>query len=426
MYIHTVQSGETLYSIARNYGVSLQLLIISNGLEKYGGRVTVGQSIVVPIPEVTGFFSAGTEVSQIAQDYGVTEYSLFRNNLQLMGNDILSQNQDIVIRYDTQKEYSFELGGYAYTFTDENLINTEIPFFNYVIPFTYGFTRQGELISPDDSQMIGQIYRYGALPIMHISTLTGYGNFSNELSDYLLKNQNLWPVLCENIVVNMQEKGYIGLDIDFEFLYAENKQAYIEFLAYLKNYLSGYGYTLFVALPPKTSADQPGLLYEGVDYAAIGNIADSVLIMTYEWGYKFGEPMAVAPVNSMRRVINYAISEIDNSKIFLGISNYGYDWPLPFVRGETQAETLSYIQAVDRAIEYNAEIKFDTDAMAPYYNYYIDGVEHEVWYEDARSIKAKFDLIREYSLRGGLYWNISRPNPQNLVIINMYVDTGKS
>ena len=73
---------------------------------------------------------------------------------------------------------------------------------------------------------------------------------------------------------------------------------------------------------------------------AIGGIADSVLLMTYEWGYTYGPPMAVAPINHVRRVAEYGASVIDPEKIQMGIPNYGYDWPLPFVQGQTRAVHL--------------------------------------------------------------------------------------
>lgn len=167
------------------------------------------------------------------------------------------------------------------------------------------------------------------------------------------------------------------------------------------------GYTLSVALAPKTSADQPGLLYAGKDYRALGAAADSVLLMTYEWGYTYGPPMAVAPLNKVRQVVEYAITEIPPEKINLGIPNYGYDWPLPFVQGETKAKTIGNIEAVRIAVSYGAEIQFDETAQSPFFRYYDrSGVEHEVWFEDVRSLQAKFDLIDEFNLRGPGYWQI--------------------
>ena len=57
---------------------------------------------------------------------------------------------------------------------------------------------------------------------------------------------------------------------------------------------------------------------------------------------------------------------------------------------------------------------FDEQAMSPYYRYTDeDNAEHEVWFEDARSVQAKFDLIERNQLVGGTYWNLLRPFPQN-------------
>lgn len=116
--------------------------------------------------------------------------------------------------------------------------------------------------------------------------------------------------------------------------------------------------------------------------------------------------MAVAPLNKVREVINYALTVISPDKIHLGIPNYGYDWPLPFIRGESKAKTIGNVEAVQIAIENHASIEFDSLAQAPYFHYEKEGVLHEVWFEDVRSIQAKFDLIKEFSLRGCSYWNI--------------------
>lgn len=119
--------------------------------------------------------------------------------------------------------------------------------------------------------------------------------------------------------------------------------------------------------------------------------------------------MAVAPLNMVRRVLDYAITEIEPSKMNLGIANYGYDWPLPFVQGETAARTIGNVEAVQIAIRYGAEIQFDEIAQSPYFNYTDEeGMEHVVWYEDVRSLEQKYDLLNEYGLNGIGVWQIMR------------------
>lgn len=116
--------------------------------------------------------------------------------------------------------------------------------------------------------------------------------------------------------------------------------------------------------------------------------------------------MAVAPLNQVRRVVEYALTQIPAEKIDLGIPNYGYDWPLPFERGVTKAATINNVQAVRIAVEHGAEIQFDMVAESPFFTYVEDGTKHEVWYEDVRSLQGKFRLIEEYGLRGCGYWQI--------------------
>ncbi|NLP25868.1 MAG: sporulation protein [Clostridiales bacterium] len=129
--------------------------------------------------------------------------------------------------------------------------------------------------------------------------------------------------------------------------------------------------------------------------------------------------MAVAPLNSVKTVLDYALTEIPPEKILLGIPNYGYDWTLPYVRGESKAETIGNLQAVQRAKVFGADIQFDEIAQTPFYTYTgFDGSEHIVWFEDARSIAAKLSLVQENNLRGVGYWNTMRPFPQNWAVLN--------
>jgi spore germination protein len=129
--------------------------------------------------------------------------------------------------------------------------------------------------------------------------------------------------------------------------------------------------------------------------------------------------MAVAPLNRVREVLEFGVTQMPPGKIFMGIPNYGYDWPLPFVRGETKARTIGVVEAVDIARRYGAEIQFDSVAQSPFFTYTDEnGTAHEVWFEDARSIQRKLALIPELGLRGASYWTIMRPFPQNWAVLN--------
>ena len=79
--------------------------------------------------------------------------------------------------------------------------------------------------------------------------------------------------------------------------------------------------------------------------------------------------MAVAPLPNVRAVLDYAVTEIPAEKIFLGIPNYGYDWPLPFIQGETRAQSISNQRAIELAIQYGVPIQYDETAQSPFFRY---------------------------------------------------------
>ena len=129
--------------------------------------------------------------------------------------------------------------------------------------------------------------------------------------------------------------------------------------------------------------------------------------------------MAVAPLPSVRAVLDYAVTEIPAEKIFLGVPNYGYDWPLPFVQGVTRAQSISNQRAIELAREHRIAIQYDRQAQSPFFHYTdAGGVVHEVWFEDARSLEAKLRLIAEYRFRGVGFWNVMRPFSQTWLVLD--------
>ncbi len=417
MVIHVVRPGDSLYALAREYGVPVSQLLNDNQLPN-PARLVVGQTLVVRFPQQVHTVQAGQTLSSIARQYGLTVRQLQRNNPVLGGGETVYPGQTLVISYQQEKEGTLSVNGYAYPFIDRALLRATLPYLTYMTPFTYGITEDGGLVDLDDAELIAMAREGGVAPLMHLSTLTEEGGFSNELASLVLNNAEIQSRLIENLVTTIQAKGYRGLDVDFEFVFPQDAGPYAAFIRSLTQTLNPLGLPVIVALAPKTSSTQRGLLYEGHDYAALGAAANEVLLMTYEWGYTYGPPMAVAPLPNVRAVVEYALTQIPAEKMWLGVPNYGYDWPLPFVQGESRATSISNRYAVQLALRYNAAIQYDERAQSPWFRYRDEsGVEHEVWFEDARSIRAKLALIPEYGLRGAGYWNLMRPFPQNWQVL---------
>ncbi len=316
--------------------------------------------------------------------------------------------------------------GYAYPFINRMVFQQWADNLTYVSSFSYGFTEDGDLIPLSDEGLIQDAYRSGVAPLMVLTPLDEQGNFSNELASQVLNNPEARNRLVNNVYNAVLAKDYYGVDFDFEFIFADDADEYVQLVRQMEERLNAIGAVTLVALAPKTYTEQPGLLYEGHDYQGLGNAADLALLMTYEWGYTYGPPMAVAPINNVRQVIEYGLTQIPADKILIGIPNYGYDWTLPFVQGESEAENLSIPEAISRAASVGVQIQFDETAQAPFYEYTdMQGRRHVVWFEDERSLRAKLNLVNEYGLAGVSFWTVMNPFPSASELINEMNDVVK-
>ncbi|MBQ0010726.1 MAG: LysM peptidoglycan-binding domain-containing protein [Ruminococcus sp.] len=417
MTIITVKPGDTLESIASAYGAAPGLLAIWNEIEN-GETLVPGQSILILETDVLHTVRAGESIFSIASLYGIEPKKLLAFNPGLDGGyRELAIGQTLVISFAEESSYPLRVNGYAYPFIREEVLLYSLPYLTYLAPFTYGFTESGTLIPLDDERLLAAARDYGVSPLLHLSTLTESGNFSDTLATTVLRSPAAEETLIENVIATALAKGYGGIDVDFEFLGAENALPYADFIARLRERGNAVGLTVLVALAPKTSDTQSGILYEGHNYRALGEAANAVFLMTYEWGYTYGPPMAIAPIGSVQRVLDYAVTEIDPGKIFMGMPNYAYDWVLPYQQGETRATSISNREAIQLARRYGAEIQYDETSQTPYFSYFADDRTHEVWFEDARSVAAKLELPPAYGFLGVGYWNIMRKFTQNWMIL---------
>lgn len=422
MVIHIVAPGETLSGIAGQYGVPLSQLILDNAPAD-PDRLAVGQALLIQFPAEFYTVRSGDTLASIALAHGLSVRALWRNNPALGGSSVLYPGQRLVLSYRQQKELRLSVCAYAYPSIDQQLLRSTVPFLTDTIPFTYGITPQGDLVYLNDLSVISMAQAGGSAPRMHLSTLTKDGNFSDELAHIVLTDRAVQNRLIARILTVLSARDYRSLDVDFEYISAQDAGAYADFIRRLAQRLNPLGYPVCVALAPKTAPDQKGQLYEGHDYAALGQAANEVFLMTYEWGYTYGPPMAVAPLPQVRRVVEYALSVIPAEKIWLGIPNYGYSWPVPFRQGEMKAQSISNQYAVSLAVGYGAQIRYSEQDQAPYFRYTDEsGLTHEVWFEDVRSIRAKLMLVKEYGLRGAGYWNLMRPFTQNWQLLNALCD----
>jgi spore germination protein len=419
MQIHIVQQGQSLYGISQAYSTTVEEIVRTNEIPNPNNLV-MGQAIVIPISGRFYWVQPGDNLYKIGQIFGFSPAELARfNNIPL--NQPLSIGLRLYIpekpKRTVETNAYIEPRGESVAPNLEQAAREAAPYLTYLGPFSFQIQRDGTLKEPLLNNF-PQIAAQNNVTLMMAITNLENDQFSDELGRIILTNMDIQNKLLDTIVTTAKKYGFRDIHFDMEYLRPQDRDAYNQFLRKAKNRFNQEGWLLSTALAPKTSAGQKGRWYEAHDYKAHGEIVDFVVIMTYEWGYSAGPPMAVSPINPVRKVLEYAISEMPSRKIMMGQNLYGYDWTLPFVQGGQYAKAVSPQQAIQLASKYNEAINYDYEAQAPHFNYTDEnGKEHKVWFEDARSIQAKFDLIKELNLRGISYWKLGLAFPQNWLLI---------
>jgi spore germination protein len=422
MRIHTVQKGEALWKIADFYKTDIQDIMEANGIVN-PEVLLVGQSLLIPedIREYT--VVPGDTMWKIAESYGVPVQELLWEN-RIMTPDSIYPG--LVLKIPEKEKPVIDVNAFTYILGDDAIpvVQGAGDTLTYLSPFAYLINEDGSLVAIDDEPAIGEAIAKGVVPMMSIVNFTRNVKGEN-IAKIILNNPEIVETVQNNILNTMRDKGYRGLNIDFEYVFPEDREAYNNFLESTVNKLHEEGYFVSTALAPKTSVEQRGLLYEAHDYAAHGRLADFVVLMTYEWGWRGGPPRAISPINEIEKVLDYAVTVIPREKILMGFQIYARDWKLPFSQGQ-EAETISVEEAMNRAYSHMSEIKYDFVSQSPYFRYTDnEGNAHEVWLEDARSARAKFDVVKEYGLKGLSYWGLGYPFTQNWVLLDDTFDVRK-
>ncbi|MCC8357395.1 MAG: LysM peptidoglycan-binding domain-containing protein [Oscillospiraceae bacterium] len=408
-----VKSGDTLYNIARRYSVTLDDIIYANQLDD-PSVLAVGQALIIPQGQRIHVVQRGQTLFSIARRYDVTVQRIIAVNPSIDPNRIYP-GQSIVIPAVGQDLGEIVVNGYITDATDDTL-SAQLPYLTFLSPFSYRTDVTGALTQTFNMNT-GTSEGERTANLLTITNLKAQGGFSSDIAHAILTDQAAQDDFLNNVEAKLSQGSWYGINIDFEYIYQFDRDSYNQFISRLTERLHTLGYIVVTALAPKLSDSQQGLLYTAHDYAFHGKTVDYVVLMTYEWGYTYGPAMAVAPIDKVRQVLDYAVSVMPSGKVLLGLPNYGYDWTLPFVQGSA-AKPLTNVGAVTLAGQMGAAIQFDETAQSPFFLYTDgSGAQHEVWFEDARSLRAKYELVSEYGLAGVSFWNLNNLFRANFLVL---------
>lgn len=426
MIIHVVQTGETIYTIAADYDVSVTRLVEENGLTNPENLV-VGQTIVIAYPEQVYIIQEGDTLYSVANAYGVTVMELLRNNPFLSNRETLYQGETLVIRYERQG--SIAINAYAYPFIDRDILRKTLPFLTYLTIFNYRAIEGGEIEGSDETDIISIAKDYGVAPLMSLSTLTYQGVGDIETVNNILYNAEVLEYHINAILTILREKEYYGLNISLVNLDQENRPAYENFMTRLSSRLKAEGFLLFITITPRIVLSSSAITIERADYTVFGQLADYLLILTYGWGSFPGPPSPTTPAFLSQSILENVITMIPAEKIYTGISVIGYDWQSPYIIGISRANALTPDAAVELAALTGSTIFFDEISQTPYFEYYsmTDDryIRHIVWFSDARSINALTGFVPQFGIQGAGIWNIMSFFEQMWLVINTQYDIAK-
>lgn len=246
-----------------------------------------------------------------------------------------------------------------------------------------------------------------------------------EVVGALLDNPAWWPEVADEAVSAVRRLGLSGLLLDFEHLRDSGAGSgpglaarYVRFVETLRSRLDlamqsqRRSRQLVVAVHPP---NVPGH-YDGYDFAALSRVADRLLLMAHDY-HQAAVPSPPAPLPAVAQAVRALIDAgVEPSRIILGLSLSAQQWVLDR-QGKLVGSYSPLLETVYRAVEQRtgsqgqlARDQFDPVAQMPVFRYVTDEAgryeENVIWYEDARSLRAKIAVVSRYGLAGVSLWRL--------------------
>ncbi len=423
MNIYVVQPGDTVNSIADKFNLPYEKIVHDNNISPDYGIVN-GQIIILAYPTRTYKVQPDDTLKSITDANGISIIQLLQNNPSLSDRDYLNIGEELIISYDRREE-PIEVNTYCFSFINNDILKKTLPYLTYITIANYRVTAYAKIESPDDTFIIQTAKEYGVAPIIMISSSSEQGRGSFGITHKILNDPDLQNELIYNILYYLREKGLYGINFGFVQIIPEDLQSYVNLIIQTTEILHSEGYQVHVTLVPNTFGFKADQTNDNPYYSQVGQVADRLILLSYTWATADIYAFEQSTNPFLESYIQYAVTQIPAEKILLGYTRIAYDWELPYVEGESPVTALANYQALALANQIGIDLGFDEYHVTPYFRYYTDGIEHFVWFKDARSLDAELALINKYNLRGISIWNTMDFTPQLWVTINSQYNISK-
>jgi spore germination protein len=330
MEIYIVKQGDTLQSIADEFGLSVQKLTQDNGLDESDSLI-IGQTLIIAYPQQVYTVQQGDTLYDIANKFNVSIIQLLINNPFLSDREYIYPGETIIISYNTNKGKIITHGNTT-PIIDKDVLRKTLPFLSYISVLNFTATEEGDIITYyDDTEIIQISKAYGVAPLMLLTTLTLQGEANIVTTFDILLSEDFQNRIIENILNIIKQKGYYGVNISFQYINVSNLYLYENYFSKIATRLNEEGYQVFLTANPNLSLIDNEVSFEKVDYSTLNQLAQNIIFMTYEWAERTITPSPISSYYETDSFLNYILNYISADKVIIGIATIGYDWELPYV-----------------------------------------------------------------------------------------------
>ena len=237
--------------------------------------------------------------------------------------------------------------------------------------------------------------------------ISNYGktDFDPKIVHDIVSNPTAVTAITCNLLALLKSNLYAGVNIDFESIRKEDRDAYTDFVRHVSKSMHAAGYKTVISVPAEL-CDNPKDSWTGAfDLARLGKYVDLVQLMTYDESGPWAGPGPVAGIDWVRSAAKYAVSVIPASKVSLGMAAYGYDWDTT----HKTTTTVNWHKMPSLITSSNSTPHRDFKSGSPHFKYVaVDGSKHTVWYEDSKSIHQKAKLAASMNMAGVSVWALGK------------------
>lgn len=231
-------------------------------------------------------------------------------------------------------------------------------------------------------------------------------NSMRETTSKILNDYSKREKMIEKIVDLAVKYKVDGINVDFENMNKADKDVYSRFIIELAPRLREFGIVTSVDVTAPDGSENWSLCF---DRDVLADASDYLVFMAYDqYGISSTKAGTTAGADWVEANIKKFLGQeaVAKEKIILGMPLYTRLWKTDS-NGKATSNVVNMNQ-IDNKLPSNVEKVWDENTKQYYVEYEANGVKYQMWIEDEKSIEEKLNLINQYELAGGAFWEKDR------------------